>query len=219
MTSRAAGVISCHPRLAFHGGYMKKLLVPIFGLVAWGLTGCVVGSLEPWLGAQTVLKENTLAGAWCDAKPGTDVTGLAFESLGSGLYALKITNKRGETLSYEAQSGKIGKQEVLQISPVEAAGKISPFAVLPLHLLAQVRRDQDTVALHLLNVDKCREVVRTAGLLANPEAAKNGDAVIILAPEEKVQAFIAKNGENKDLFEAVPIYILKRPEASGAATK
>ncbi len=170
------------------------------------MAGCQIRSVQPWFDEDTIVGDNRLQGVWTDA--GAELT-VSFLPGEKHVYHLLTTDKEGTDSHLRAALHTVTNQLFMAVGP-EPAKDVSAYVQLPVYLLFKAQLTGDTLLLYPLNMDVCMNRYDARGLARMEEGSKS-KGFLLTASTPELETFVAREfRQTADLFEAKPLYTLKR---------
>ena len=170
------------------------LLLPL--LLALLFVGCPVRSLFPLFTDKDVAFNPALVGTWA---AGSDQEQYVFRAVTDKSYLVSVLDKKGDTVSYRAQLGKLGASWFLDTRLDERS---EDYHMLASHLIHRVWLSGDSLHIATMEGDWLKKMAESKKLRI-PYVNRDGD-IVLIAQTSELQKFVMKYADNTDAFPVPP---------------
>jgi hypothetical protein len=173
--------------------------------------GCVVRSIQPWLSAESRVKDPSLVGSWHDAKSKS----VAFFSESSSSdydYNILWVQNGKDLSSFTASLHRLDDALLLVVGPDDPEN-LNGCVLLPGHLLLKAALDGDSLKLYDIDLDtfEDRAVKASVGLLPNGSVS---DGFTLAGTTAEVEAFARTQLADPKFFAEEPLYSFRKLPAA-----
>jgi hypothetical protein len=166
------------------------------------MTGCVP-SLHPFFTDEKIIFKDALLGAWISDSGEKCL----FAKSGEDHYQfLHIDNSAA---SFEARLTELDGAMFLDLYP--QASDYDPGLHLPVHTLARLTIEEDTISIALMMDDWLRQSIDQHDLNLAHERLADG-AIVLTAPTRELQSFIKSHANSREAFSEAKIYRRLMPQ-------
>lgn len=177
----------------------------IISLLCVLFASCVVRSVYPWLGDESLKSEPRLIGAWHDS--GSDME-VYIAGDGGGEYKAVVMEKNNRTTHLVVKHYALGGDAFLVVSPAEKES-VEDFVTIPGHVMMKVVFIGDRMNVHLIEMDDIEERLNSSDVQLRA-VGNEKDGIILFSETAALEKFVNEQIAMGDFFDDDPVYRFAR---------
>jgi len=182
-------------------------------LCAMASSGCIVVSINPWLGDSSLETKTIIAGTWIDTNENIVAT-FEGKTNAPGRYELNLFHQiESGQCAYECKLHSVDGSLLLQAGPKDTPDS-SPGTIMPVFMLLKADLTDGQMKLYLMDASAFGARAKKAKLIvaarSPKQTKKDEEAVIVGSWTTELEEFTKKNLKQDNFFLKKPLYSFAR---------